>query len=114
MKPNLPRTWYSLPQRERDTIIKAITEQYFNQLTRDETELQKTWLKLSCITLHKQKDPFGKLRCMVYLRGFKKTYNILRSFKTVQERDKWMETEIEKIFGKGGYPSEWVDKLEDL
>jgi hypothetical protein len=24
----------------------------------------------------------------------------------------WLDTEINKIFGKGGYPHEWVDSLE--
>jgi hypothetical protein len=36
----------------------------------------------------------------------------LETFKTPEERNAYIESEIEKIFGKGGYPREWVDKLE--
>ena len=39
-------------------------------------------------------------------------YWIIGKLKTNEERDAYLKAETDKIFGKGGYPSEWVDSLE--
>ena len=49
IKPNIPRSWYSLPKREQDAIIQyqkeIIDEQTRINLDHEEAELQKTGSK---------------------------------------------------------------------
>lgn len=114
MKPLLPKSWYSLPKREQIAIKDACEELVNQQIYHEQAELQKIWLQLGCIVLHNyMKDPFGKMRCMVYLRGWKKVYVQIAKFRTNEERDAWLKVEMEKIFGKDGYPYAWVDSLEN-
>ena len=112
-----PRGWKKLTESEREELTRWQHET-INELTtinvdHEEAELQKIWLQLACIVLHQQKDPWGKMRCMFFLKGWKKVYRIIGQFKTAEERDAWLKSEMEKIFGKDGYPAAWVDSLEN-
>lgn len=114
MKPLLPKSWYTLPKREQNAIKEAMEKIANETIDHEEAEIQKIWLQLGCIVLHKynQVDPWGKMRCMVFLKGWKKVYRILSQFRTNAERDEWLAKEMAEIFGDGGYPAEWVDSLE--
>lgn len=108
----MPKSWFRLPQYERDAITEAITDQYYGHLNHEEAELQKVWLKIMCIVNHDVLK-VGKVRAMSVLFRWKRVYRIVGKFKTTAERDAWLDAELDKIFGKGGYPSDWVDSLED-
>ena len=110
--PKMPRSWDRLPEYEKQKISEVCNEAINAQVDHEEAELQKIWLQLACIVLHRQKDPFGKMLCMAFLKDWKRVYKTLGKFKTSEERDAWLKSEMEKIFGKGGYPAEWVDSLE--
>lgn len=118
MKPNLPKpnklpkSWFKLPDREKDAITEAYQKAVNEALDHEEAELQKVWLKFLCVVLHQQKDPYGKMRCMAVLAAWKRMYRKCSTFKTNTERDAYLDAELEKIFGKDGYPAEWVDSLE--
>lgn len=118
MKANLPkqqkppRSWDKLPDFEKKVINDYCEQKFQEQLNHEEAILQKRWLQLACIVLHNQKDPFGKMRCMAFLKGFKKVYRACEKYKTNAEIEAYLDAEMEKIFGKDGYPYEWVDKLE--
>ena len=114
LKPNLPRSWFSLPEREKDAITEVYQKALHEALDHEEAELQKAWLKLACIVLHSQKDPYGKKRCMAFLAKWKRVYRIVGKCKTNAERDAYLDAEMDKIFGKGGYPYKWIDSLENM
>ena len=109
---NLHKSWFKLPQWERDAITEDLTDRYYKHLNHEEAELQKVWLKIMCIANHDVLG-VGKVRAMSVLFRWKRLYRIVGKFETTAERDAWLDAELEKIFGKGGYPSEWVDSLED-
>jgi hypothetical protein len=114
MKSILPKSWYSLPKREQVAIKEAMEDIVNKTVDHEEAEIQKIWLQLGCIVLHKHmKDKHGKMRCMVFLKGWKKVYRVLSEFRTNADRDEWLNKEMEEIFGKAGYPHEWVDSLEN-
>lgn len=113
MKANIPKSWLSLPEREKKAISKMVEEEINKTIDHEEAELQKRWLQLACIVLHRQKDPFGKMRCLAFLSGFKRIYKQCKRFKSEVEITEWINKELEPIFGKDGYPSEWVDSLEN-
>lgn len=114
MKSILPKSWFTLPKKEQNAIKEACEKLVNETLDHEEAELQKIWLQLACVALHKyNKDPWGKLRCMVFLKGWKRIYMQVSKFRTNAERDEWLKKEMEEIFGAGGYPHEWVDSLEN-
>jgi hypothetical protein len=52
MKPNMPRSWLTLPKREKDAITKAATQFIEDKVNHEEAELQKIWIQFACIVLH--------------------------------------------------------------
>jgi hypothetical protein len=113
MKASIPKSWLYLPQKEKQIISDLVEKQINDTLDHEEAELQKRWLQLACIVLHRQKDPFGKMRCMAFLAGFKRVYKQCQKFNSDAEIKAWIKTEMDSIFGADGYPSEWVDSLEN-
>lgn len=110
--PKPPKSWDRLPAFEKK-VIEDYCEQVTNErINHEEAELQKRWLQLACIVLHNQKDPYGKMRCMAFLKDWKRAYNILARFKTNAEVTAYLKKEMDSIFGVDGYPYEWIDKLE--
>lgn len=112
LKPNLPRSWYSLPKKEQQAITAACERAVHVAVDHEEAELQKIWLQLACIVNHKLFG-IGKTRGLRFLREWKRVYRITSAFETNAQRDEWLGAEMEKIFGKDGYPHEWVDSLEN-
>lgn len=111
-----PRAWLRLREDERQSIIEYVRE-CLDELVRvnldhEEAELQKTWLKMMCIANHDVLK-VGKIRAIRVLYRWKRLYHIVSKLKTNAERDAYLNRELEKIFGKGGYPDEWVDSLEE-
>lgn len=59
MKANIPKSWLTLPEKEKQIIYKLVEDQFNKTIDHEEAELQKRWLQLACIVLHRQKDRFG-------------------------------------------------------
>lgn len=111
-----PRVWFRLRESERNEIVEYVRE-CLEELVRvnldhEEAELQKAWLKMGCIVNH-DVFGFGAIRSRRWLHRWKKLYRKIESCKSSEERDAFLDPEMEKIFGVGGYPSEWVDSLEN-
>lgn len=110
-----PRAWNRLRESERQEIVDymrdCLEELVRVNLDHEEAELQKTWLKMMCIANHDILK-VGKIRAIRVLHRWKRLYHIVGKLKTKVERDAYLDAEIEKIFGKDGYPNEWVDSLE--
>jgi hypothetical protein len=111
-----PRVWQRLREDERQAIIdyvrECLAELVRDNLDHEEAELQKTWLKMMCIANHDVLK-VGKIRAIRVLARWKRLYHIISKFKTNEERDAYLDRELEKIFGKDGYPEKWVDSLEE-
>lgn len=111
MKANLPRSWLSLPKKEKDIISNVLQDEINKAVDHEEAEIQKVWLQMACIILH---NALGrdKDECLIFLGNWKRLYHVIGKCKTNEERDEYLKSEMEKIFGLDGYPSEWVDSLE--
>lgn len=111
-----PRAWNRLRESERQEIFdwqkETIEELVRVNLDHEEADLQKAWLKMMCIANHDVLK-VGKIKAIRVLARWKRLYHIVGKSKTKAERDAYLNAEIEKIFGKGGYPEEWVDSLEN-
>ena len=123
-RPRAPKEWERLPDRDKHIIIQYLKDKVAEELEQtilpdlvrinldhEEAELQKVWLKIMCIAMHEEHSR-GQERNLRTLRRWKRLYAKVERMKGKGERDAWLDAEISKIFRKGGYPTEWVDRLE--
>lgn len=113
MKVRLPKSFTTLPPREKEIINEVMTQEVLKQVIHEEAEIQKIWLKMACIVLHNNFG-FGKKRCMLFLANWREMYRQNSKIEGREEQEAFLATEIDKIFRKGGYPKEYIDKLEEM
>lgn len=115
MKANIPKSYKSLPPKEQEAlrafVAETLEELVVQNLDKEEVELQKIWIQYACIVLHRQYG-FGKDRLLRFIAGWKRMYHQNAQFATKKEQSDALAADIDAIFGEGGYPHEWVDKLE--
>jgi hypothetical protein len=107
------RSYLSLPEREKQIINEEITKEVVRLVNHNHAEVQKVWLQLACIVLNKNFG-YGKNRLLLFLANWKEMYRLNSEIDGTEARDKWLKEEMTKIFGEGGYPYAYIDKLEDL
>ena len=113
MKARLPRSWDRLPPKEKEIINQVMTDEVVKQVVHEQAELQKIWLKMACIVLHRNFG-FGRRRCMLFLANWREMYRQNSKIDGKAEQESFLAGEIDKIFRKEGYPTEYVEKLENL
>ena len=113
MKARLPKSFNQLPPSEKDKINEIMTQEVIKQVVQEQAELQKIWLKMACIVLHKNFG-FGKKRCMLFLGTWREMYRINSKIEGAKEQAEYLATELAKIFRKDDYPQEYIDKLEKI
>ena len=113
MKARIPKSFLNLPKSERETIEKLKNEQVENEVNRYFAQLQKNWLKMSCMVLHNGCGMNAE-ECLLYLGNFGTAYRENARIATHDEQQKWLDAEMEKIFGTGGFPQKYLDRLEEL
>lgn len=109
MKARLPKSWETLPQREKQIISDLMAKRVCDIVDDEEDLIQKIWLQWACIVLH-QTFRFGRHRCMMFLGAWKRMYRKNRTFKTDKEQQKFVAEQIKKIF-KNDYPQDFIDSL---
>lgn len=113
MKVRLPKSFTNLPQSEKEIIENLKNQEVLRLVNENFAKLQKNWLQLSCIVMA---DFMGMTAedCLLYLANFKEVYRRNSNFKTEEEQLQWISGRITEIFGENGYPTNYIDKLEDL
>jgi hypothetical protein len=102
----------SLPEKEKKIISEVLEKQINEAVDHEEAQMQKSWIQLACMILH-QSFGFSCDDCFAFIGNWKQMYRKIGKCKTNADRDEFLKNEMEKIFGVGGYPSEWVDSLEE-
>ena len=113
MKVRLPKSFTRLPAREKEIINQVMTDEVVKQVVHEQAELQKIWLQMACMVLHNNFG-FGKDRCLLFLANWREMYRLNSKIEGREDQAEFLASEMEKIFGKGGYPKEYIDKLEEL
>lgn len=111
MKANVRRSYLNLPPKEKAAIDQALVKWAEDKVNHEEAELQKVWLQMACIVNH-EAFKHGAMRCTTFLGSWKRMYKRIAKFATAEERDAYLKAEMDKIFGKDGYPYEFIDSLE--
>ena len=111
MKARLPKSYLNLPKREKEAINNLVQSEYEKKLNEEEVVLFAQYTKMMCIVLH---DYFGfgesRLRCAI--ANFKNLKRRYRDISTAQELMPILDKEIERIFKKGEFPKEFVERLQ--
>lgn len=113
MKVRLPKSWNRLPQSEKDVINRVMTDEVVKQVVHEQAELQKIWLQYACIVLNKSFG-FGRDRCLLFLANWREMYRINSNLDDKGKQAEYLSREMNRIFGKEGYPESFVDKLEEI
>lgn len=112
MKCNLPRSYLSLPQKEKDAITEVLSEQVTEAINKEEAELQEIWIKLACINLH-ETFGFGEDRLCRFIAAWNRIYNRNGRTGSKVEQTKWLDEEMKKCFPKCGFPQRRIDSLKE-
>jgi hypothetical protein len=112
MKANLPKSWWSLPKSERDSLQKVMTEKVYDLVDEEEKEIQVAWLKLACIVLH-EVFGFGEHRLLRFIARWKRIYNKNKRCATSKERDEWLDSEMNKLF-PNGFPDVRIQEMKEM
>jgi inosine/xanthosine triphosphate pyrophosphatase family protein len=109
MKCNLPKSWLSLPQKEKKVITDLMQQTVNDTIDREEDLIQKCWLQWACIILH---DDMGLDvdQLMMFLGNWKKMYRKNRTFKDDKEQQQYLDERLNKIF-TDGFPFDFVNSL---
>lgn len=108
MKVKLPRSWHNLPPSEKETIAR-VKEQEINEYF---AKVQKNMLMLQCIAM----DKVGLTveQCLLVLANMREVYRQNSKILSDSEQQVWLNSEMDRIFGEGGYPYKYIDKLEEM
>lgn len=113
MKVRLPKSYNDISKHDKEIINQVMTEEVQKQVNHNMAELQKLWLQFACIVLHRNFE-FDKEHCLLFLANWREVYRHNNKLKDKQEQTDYLTEEMNKIFGVGGYPKEYVERLEDM
>ena len=112
MKPNMPRSWNQLPKREQETLKKIMTETAVEMVAKEESELQKRWLKMACIVNY-EAFGFAEKRATIWLANWRRIYRQVAKLRTDEEFLAMLDERLKKVF-PNGFPDEYLDSLEQI
>lgn len=113
MKVRMPKSFTELSQHDKDIIDRVCDDEVQKRTDKNMAKLQKIWLQFACIVLHRNFG-FGKKRCLLFLANWREMYRINNKLENEADQTEFLNEYLDKIFGKGGYPTEYVDKLEGM
>ena len=107
------KLFLQLAPSEQEKIKTLYTKDVEDENNKYFAKLQKNWLMLSCIVMT---DYMGKDKdeCLLYLANFKEVYRLNSKLKGDAEQQAWLNGKMDEIFGEGGYPYEYIEKLEEM
>lgn len=108
LKPNFPRSYRSLPQREKDAIEQALQE----AMDKEICDTQIIWIKMGCINLHNQGRTLDDI--LMYIGGWKMLYTYNSRLRDKAAQDAWLESKMTEIFGEQGFPEDFVQNLRNI
>lgn len=93
-------------------LKKIMTETAMQIVAKEESELQKRWLKMACIVNY---ETFGhaEKRATLFLGNWRRMYRAVAKCQTDEEFLPMLEERLKKVFPHG-FPDEYLDSLEKI
>ena len=96
MKARIPKSFESLPPKEKAVISQMIQEEAYKLADKEHAEVQKIYMQLCCILLH-ECFGFGEKRLYCFLGNWKRLYRWNSRFSDKESQTKALEDKIKKI-----------------
>jgi hypothetical protein len=110
MKPNIPRSWLTLPKKEQKAIEEYVKQVAEKEVEREARIMLDLYMKMVCMVLH---DAFGwgEKRLNYFLGNHRMMFK--RQFKMVKDdtQIEYLNRRMAEIFKKDGFPKEFLDAL---
>ena len=108
--PKMPKSWYRLPQYERDQLTKILTDTAYDIADKESAETQEIWIKLCCILLHDRHE-FDELELLQFIAGWKMMYRRNERCEDKEAQTAWLEKEMQRCF-PSGFPQMRIDDMK--
>jgi hypothetical protein len=106
-------SWNRLPPSEKRAIAQMKEEEKWQEIRQYFAFVQKTWMMMACVVGYRYLG-WTKEDCMLFMANFRTVYIKNSKIESQEEQQKWLKDEMDEIFGKDGFPYEYLDKLEKL
>lgn len=110
MKANVPKSFNSLPPREKEAIARFMEDESAKLMDEQEVRLFVQYTKVACSVLHDYFG-FGEQRLLTFIGDFKNMRRKHRDASNAVELESELDSEMDKIF-KGGFPTDFVEDLQ--
>ena len=105
----LQKTIDSLKPSEK----KAMDEMYFARWDEELIIAQFNWIRMAiCVMSNNPKFTTDDMIC--FLGGFKRIYQLNSRFATQKQLDTYLKSRMDKIFGEGGFPDDFMRDFEKI
>ncbi|MBO7250822.1 MAG: hypothetical protein J6V42_06070 [Clostridia bacterium] len=110
MKIKTPRSYLTLPPKERDKISEWIVELAKEQLEKDSRVMLDLYIKMVCVVLH-DAFGFGEKRLTMFLGNHKRLFYRQHKKCLDGSQVEYLNQRMKEIFKKGGFPQEFFDNM---
>lgn len=108
--PKMPKCWHRLPDYERQTILRIMTDTAYDIADKQLADTQEIWIKLACIILHEMGHTEEEL--LQFIAAWKRMYRRNARIQTKEEQALWLELELSKCFPTCGFPQFRIDDMK--
>ena len=108
----LSKEFNRLTKSAQDRLIELFKEDVLKNTNRNLAQTQKKMMKMLCIAM--DRSGMTSEQCLLVLANMREVYRTNTKIETDAEQEKWLNGKMDEIFGEGGYPYEYIDKLEEM
>ena len=101
-----------LAPSEREKIQALYTKDVLDENNKYLAKVQKNMLMLQCIAMDMAELTVEQ--CLLVLANMREVYRQNSKILTDADQQAWLNAEMDRIFGVGGYPYKYIDKLEEM
>lgn len=106
------KLYMQLAPSEQEKIKALYTKDVVNENNKYLAQVQKNMLMLQCIAM--DRAGFTVEQCLLVLANMREVYRLNSKILTEDEQKAWLDAEMDRIFGEGNYPYQYIDKLEEM
>ena len=106
------KLYMQLAPSEQEKIKALYTKDVVNENNKYLAQVQKNMLMLQCIAM--DRAGFTVEQCLLVLANMREVYRLNSKILTEDEQKAWLDAEMDRIFGVGNYPYQYIDKLEEM
>ena len=107
MKPNIPRSWLSLPKKEQKVIEEYVKGVAGKEIEREARIILELYMKMVCCVLH-DAFGFGEKRLTMFLGNHRMLFKRQMKMVNQNEQIEYLNKRMAEIFKKDGFPDEFL------